>query len=269
MKALTLTALLLFAVPLAAEDLASVGSERVSREEFEAAAQAEAAALKRELSREERVALLRSMANQRLLVLEARRRKLDKLPAVRDALSAYERRVLSEAAYNELIASKAGVSAQEARQFYDQNPALFDVAEISQIVVAPGKDAAASEKKAAALAARMKAAPKAFAATAKKESDDELSRGRGGDVGALRRGMLLPELEAAAFGAKSGAVLGPIRTQFGWHILHVRSLKRLSWDQAGAGLQQELQRLRAQQLQQGILEEAAKRSKVKLAEDKL
>jgi parvulin-like peptidyl-prolyl isomerase len=260
---------LVLGLPLQAETLATVGSEKISRADLDAAAAAEAQALKRELSKDERLALLRSMVNQRLLVAEARRRKLDREPAFRAAVDEFQRRALAERIFNEEVASKAAVSLEQAREFYERNPGLFDVAEVSQIVVAPGEDPMAAEKKARALAERLKKSPRGFAAAAKKDSDDALSRERGGDVGTLRRGMLLPELEGAVFAAKSGEVVGPVRTQFGWHLLHVRSLKRLGWEQAGADLQGELQRLQAQQLQQALLEEVGKRVKPRIAEDKL
>lgn len=261
----------LVAVPafLPAEVLATVGAEKITRADLESAARAEAGALGRELNREERAFLLRSMVNQRLLVAEAKRRRLDRSPEHRAAVAEFERRALSERVLAAEVGAKAAVTLEEARQFYAQNPALFDVAEVSQIVVAPGQDPAAAEKKARELAERLRKAPRGFAAAARKDSDDQLSRERGGDLGALRRGMLLPELEGVVFSASAGSVAGPVRTQFGWHILHVRSLKRLTWEQAGEALQAELQRLRAGQLQQALLEEAAKRTKVQVQEDKL
>ncbi len=270
MKALCMLALaaLALAAPLRAETLASVGSEKISRADFDAAVAVESANAKRELSADERAALLRSMVNQRLLVAEARRRKLDRDPAVKGAVAEFERRLLSERVYNEEVGAKAQVSAAQAREFYDQNPALFDVAELSQIVVLAQGDLAAAERRAQSLAERLKKAPKTFAATAKKESDDAQSKPRGGDLGALRRGMLLPELEAAAFAAKAGDVVGPVRTQFGWHILQVRKVQRLSWEVAGAGLQAELQQLRARQLQQALLDKVAKDVKVNVLKDR-
>jgi parvulin-like peptidyl-prolyl isomerase len=258
------------AAPLRAETLASVGPEKITREEFDAAALQEAAARKHELSAQERGELLRSMVNQRLLVVEARRRKLDRDPAVKAALEETERRLLAEKLYQDEVGSKAAVSMDQAREFYGQNPALFDVAEVSQIVITPkGPDDKAAQKRAEELARTLAKSPKGFAAAAKKESDDKLSRDRGGDLGTLRRGMLLPELEQAVFNAKPGSVVGPVATRFGLHILHVRKISRLSWDQAGASLRNELQDLRARQLQQGLIDGLGKKLKIKISEDKL
>jgi len=257
-------------IPLRSEILAKVGSDSVTREEFNQAVTLEAQVQKRELSKEERAGLLRSLVNQRLLVAEARSKKLDKAPAFQAARAEFERRALADQVYSQEIASKSGVTAEEAKQFYEQNPGLFDLAQVSQVLVAAkaGQEATLL-KKAEALKARLAKEPKRFADVAKAESEDTVSRPKGGDLGALRRGMLLPELEAVVFAAKPGTVLGPVKSQYGYHILYVRSLKRLSWAEAGENLQGELQRLRALQLQQALLERLGKAYKVSVSQDKL
>jgi peptidyl-prolyl cis-trans isomerase D len=61
-----------------------------------------------------------------------------------------------------------------------------------------------------------------FAKTATEESADSASRGRGGDLGKLRRGQTVPAFEQAAFSLPIGQVSEPILTQFGWHIIRVQ-----------------------------------------------
>lgn len=255
---------------LRADVLAKVGPESITREDFDAAAAAEAHTQGHALGKEERLALLRSMVNQRLLVAEARARHLDRDPALKAQLAELERRALADKIYGQEVAAPAAVTLDQAKQYYDRNPGLFDVAEVSQIVVAPAAGHEDErEKRARDLKAKLDKAPKRFAELARSDSDDTLSKERGGDLGTLRRGMLLPELEAAVFGAKAGALVGPVKTQFGWHLLWVRSLKRMTWEQAGPSLQGELQRLRALQLQEALLERLAKDRKVTLSEEKL
>ncbi len=253
-----------------AEDLAKVGSDPISREEFEQKAALQEAGLKRKLTKDERVLLLRAIVNQRLLVSEAKRQKLDRSPEHKTLMAETERKALSDRIFEAEVGSKAAVTLEEAKQFYKQNPGAFDLAQVSQILVAvkAGQEALA-EKKAMELKASLAKAPKTFASVAKAQSDDDLSKPRGGDLGTLRRGMLLPEMEQAVFGAKAGTVIGPVRTQYGYHILYLRSLKRLSWDEAGSNLQQELQRLKTLQLQQALLDQLGKKDKVTLREDKL
>ena len=44
---------------------------------------------------------------------------------------------------------------------------------------------------------------------------------KGGDMGEVARGELLPDLDKAVFNANPGTVIGPIATKSGWHILKV------------------------------------------------
>ena len=60
-----------------------------------------------------------------------------------------------------------------------------------------------------------------FDALAKKDSDDPGSKDKGGLLGPIRRGQTVPEFEQAAFGAKKGETVGPIKSSFGYHIIHV------------------------------------------------
>lgn len=44
---------------------------------------------------------------------------------------------------------------------------------------------------------------------------------RGGDLGEFPRGAMVPEFDEAVFTGEVGAVLGPVRTQFGHHLIEV------------------------------------------------
>ena len=83
-----------------------------------------------------------------------------------------------------------------------------------------GADAAALAK-ANKIAAEVKSGKKTFEAAAKESSDDPGSKVNGGDLGVFVRGTMVPEFTKAAFAAKPGEVVGPVKSQFGYHIIRV------------------------------------------------
>jgi peptidyl-prolyl cis-trans isomerase C len=47
------------------------------------------------------------------------------------------------------------------------------------------------------------------------------SKKKGGNLGTFGRGMMVREFEDACFKANKGDIVGPIKTQFGWHIIKI------------------------------------------------
>ena len=60
-----------------------------------------------------------------------------------------------------------------------------------------------------------------FAQLAEENSQDPGSAAQGGDLGCVARGSFVPPFEEAAFGANVGDTVGPVQTQFGYHIIRV------------------------------------------------
>jgi len=48
---------------------------------------------------------------------------------------------------------------------------------------------------------------------------------QGGDLGTFSPGQMVPEFDQAVFGGEVGVVQGPIKTQFGYHLLQVTELQ--------------------------------------------
>jgi peptidyl-prolyl cis-trans isomerase C len=47
------------------------------------------------------------------------------------------------------------------------------------------------------------------------------SKSKGGALGWFGRSQMVPEFEKAAFDGQPGTVVGPVRTEFGWHLIKV------------------------------------------------
>ena len=58
---------------------------------------------------------------------------------------------------------------------------------------------------------------------AAKESSTCPSGQEGGDLGEFGRGQMVKEFEEAAFAAEIGAIVGPVQTQFGFHLIKVEA----------------------------------------------
>ncbi len=80
-----------------------------------------------------------------------------------------------------------------------------------------------AEKKAEAekLAKELQADNSKFAAYAKKYSEDPNSAVQGGDLGFFAKDTMVKEFADAAFNAKPDKVTGPVKSQFGYHIILV------------------------------------------------
>jgi peptidyl-prolyl cis-trans isomerase D len=131
------------------------------------------------------------------------------------------------------LAPAIAVTADEVKAYYETNKARYVTKEerkASHILISVAKDAKDADKKAAEekanqLFAQLKKNPKDFADLAKKNSQDPGSAANGGDLGFFGRGMMVPQFDKAAFEGKKDELLGPVQTDFGYHIIRVTDIK--------------------------------------------
>ncbi|MEX1276446.1 MAG: peptidylprolyl isomerase [Bacteroidota bacterium] len=83
-----------------------------------------------------------------------------------------------------------------------------------------GPDSVAQIEKARSLLQQVRGGAD-FAALALEHSQDVSNKAQGGELGWTGRGGWVAPFERAAFGARVGDVVGPVRTQFGWHLIKV------------------------------------------------
>lgn len=120
------------------------------------------------------------------------------------------------------------VDDAEIEAYYDEHKDDFREGEQVQashvlIRMDPGasSEAAATAKLKADQVAELARGGADFAELAKIHSDDPGSKEAGGDLGWFGRGRMVGEFEEAVFGAKPGDLVGPVKSQWGYHIIKV------------------------------------------------
>lgn len=91
----------------------------------------------------------------------------------------------------------------------------------SHILVNFGTDTAAAKKKAEDIFKRVKAGED-INTLAQQLSDEPSAKTQKGDLGWFTKGAMVKEFEEASMNAKDGEIVGPVKTQFGFHIIQVK-----------------------------------------------
>ena len=120
---------------------------------------------------------------------------------------------------SKLPAATAPLDDAALRKRYEQEKARFVSAEqrlASHILITVAPDADAATRKAAGTD---------FAALAKANTQDPGSRDSGGDLGWVEKGVMVKPFEDALFAMQAGEIRGPVRTDFGYHVMQLREIK--------------------------------------------
>ncbi|MFC1840449.1 peptidylprolyl isomerase [Thermodesulfobacteriota bacterium] len=143
---------------------------------------------------------------------------------------------------NNLILSRFGdkkfgvtdVSDEDARKFYSNNEEYYNRPEkisVSHILVchrdSQGCTGQLNKQEAEGLAKNIRklVTPGNFPELAKKYSGDPTGAD-GGDMGELTRGSAVPAFEKAAFSLEAGEMSDVVETDFGFHIIYVKSKQK-------------------------------------------
>lgn len=133
--------------------------------------------------------------------------------------------LLTNKLFSRELRERSDLSDKELRERYDREKESYRLPERARlraiIVTKPDDPAAAArmEARVQQIATDAKAAPD-FAAFAASVPENAMKE-KGGDMGDIVRGELLPDLDKAVFNSNSGTILGPIATKSGWHIIKV------------------------------------------------
>jgi peptidyl-prolyl cis-trans isomerase C len=167
----------------------------------------------RTVAQEKKSEFLESFATERLLLQEAEAKGVQHLADVQDVLRQSRNRVLVTKLIEQEVEKKLEVTDAEIKTYYDAHTDEFIVPyrlRASHILVRDRKEAEA-------LVVRIKAG-ELFEELAKKYSMDPTAA-KGGDLGYVRKGQLIPEIEEALFGLKVGDLSEVTQSKFGFHIL--------------------------------------------------
>ncbi len=163
--------------------------------------------------------LLEQLIGFHLFSALAEEQKIKESKAYRETLTKMEQELASHMAATGVI-ERVTVDDSEAEAYFDAHPAQFQAGaqgKASHILV----DSEEEAKK----AAEEIAAGKAFSDAAREYSTCP-SKEKGGDLGYFGKGQMAPEFERAAFGAQAGETVGPVQTQFGYHLIRVEDKKQ-------------------------------------------
>ena len=109
------------------------------------------------------------------------------------------------------------ITDQEIKDYYDKNKETMGEQEQLKARHILVKD----EAKAKELFDKLKANPNDFEKLAKENSEDPGSKDKGGMLEPFGKGVMVPEFEQAAFAAKVNELVGPVKSEFGYHIIEV------------------------------------------------
>jgi len=138
-----------------------------------------------------------------------------------------QKNLLRDKLFAKLLSSSEPTEA-DAKKYYEENLEKYKQKEqikAAHILFKVEKDTKESDKKqrlaeAKKVLAEAKKPGVDFGELAKQHSEGP-TKERAGDLGTFSRGRMVKPFEDAAFAAKAGDVVGPVETQFGYHVIKV------------------------------------------------
>lgn len=159
---------------------------------------------------------LEDYIGEKLLMQKAKKYERNYRKKMKKEIENYKKDLLIKEFLSDQVLSKAEISQEEIKNYYNNNLKDFLVPErihLYEIVVQ-------TEDEARNILNRL-ANGEDFSEIAKKESISS-SKEKGGDIGMISRGQLMPELEEILFAMKPNQVLEKVvRTDQGYHIIKI------------------------------------------------
>jgi peptidyl-prolyl cis-trans isomerase C len=157
---------------------------------------------------------LEELINHELLLQEAKNRGFDRDRAFLERVERFKERSLLERLRIEEVDAQVKVTMEEMKAYYAANPANFTASgefRASHILVKTQEEAFDLKKRLVQ--------GEDFAALARKVSLDLSTRYKGGDLGFIKKGLMMPQFEKVLLALKVGETSLPVATPFGNHII--------------------------------------------------
>ena len=198
-------------------------------------------------SAEGRALVLEQLIAQRLFLADAMRNLYEREPAFKEELQRIKEQLLTQYAISKAV-DGVTVTDIEARKFFDENRDQF----AAQPVVSASHILVDSEDKANSILDEIKSGAISFEDAARQHSSCPSAQ-QGGSLGEFTRGQMVPEFDQAVFSMETGELRGPVKTQFGYHIIRLDGKKDgqpVSFDQAADQIKAHLLEQKRQQAYQ-------------------
>lgn len=152
-----------------------------------------------------------------LFAILAEEQKVEETDMYKDAMRAAKRDISGQIAMSNVL-KDVEVTDEEAKEYFEANKASF----------ARGPEATAkhilvdTDEKAKSIKADIEAGKITFEDAAKEYSTCPSGQ-KGGSLGTFGKGQMVKEFEQAAFEGDVNTIIGPVATQFGFHLIYVDS----------------------------------------------
>jgi peptidyl-prolyl cis-trans isomerase C len=220
--------LLVSAGPLRAQDkdplVAKVNGTEIHQSDL-AVAEDEAGQLPPMTPEQKQDYLVQFMADMILVSKAAEAKKFGDTPEFKRKLNFSRNKLLMEGLL--LSVGKEALTDAEMHKVYDE--AVKQMGEEKEVRArhilfraAAGDEKASkeAEDKAKAVIVRLNKGED-FAKLATELTEDPSGKANGGDLGFFSKEQMVPEFSDTAFGLENGKISGPVKTQFGWHVIKV------------------------------------------------
>ncbi len=173
------------------------------------------------ITHDQKLRFVERWINGELLYQEALRRGLQKEDPIREKVLAAEKNILIAELIQRELEERVQIPEEEVQQYYQDHLEDFtrkaDEVRASQILVPTLEEANRIKKELEA--------GEDFARLAREFSVDPTAE-QGGDLGYFAREDVLAAVAKAAFSLSPGVFSGPIKTEFGYHLIVVTDVKK-------------------------------------------